>query len=648
MTQTRRNPHAGAPFDEDDFAIAAKLEQASIPALLCSLVHMTGDPSWLRGELRPRVLTPIDVQAGMSAEALAEVRRRALPAIAKYRDGGCVPRMPSREVVHEMMEFLACQPVLDDHAPMMIEELQLDGADARAIPWRDEIPAEVRADSHVVVIGCGESGIVAGIRLAQAGLPFTIVEKIDGPGGVWRHNRYPGARVDVGSHHYSYSFEPSETWSEYYCRQPELQQYFERVVEKYGLASHCRFDTEVTAATWDDASGRWRIEVRGADGASDTIEARFVVSAVGALSLPKLPRFPGMESFTGPAFHSACWPRDLDISAQRFALVGAGATGFQIAPTIADEVAHLSIFQRTTQWMIPNPLYHTKVPPGDSWAMRHLPFYGRWYRFMMMYPGIALSTTPYKRNPNYHDPDGRAINEGNAELRVQLTGWITMHLAGRPDLTEKSIPHYPPMGKRILQDNGSWLRCLLKPNVELIHTGIERIAPNGLVTADGVLHEADVICYSTGFRANEYLAPIEFTGRGGASLRGQWGDAPSAYLGITVPNFPNLFLLYGPGTNLAHGASLILHSECQVRYAMSAIHEVLTSGGRSIEVRRDVHDEYMKRYRVEIDQLIWAHEAIEHSHYKNPEGKIFTLSPWPIETYWAWTRAVDPGDYRVA
>ncbi len=173
MAQTRRNPHAGAPFDEGDSSIAAKLEEASVPALLCSLVHMTGDPSWLRGELRPHLLTPMDVQSGMSAEALAEVHRRALPAIAKYRDGGCVPRMPSREVVREMMEFLACQPVPDDHAPMMIEELQLDGADARAIPWRDEVPAEVRADSHVVVIGCGESGIVAGIRLAQAGFRST-------------------------------------------------------------------------------------------------------------------------------------------------------------------------------------------------------------------------------------------------------------------------------------------------------------------------------------------------------------------------------------------------------------------------------------------------------------------------------------------
>jgi 4-hydroxyacetophenone monooxygenase len=647
-TTTGRNPHAGAPFTDSDAAIAARLEDVSVPSLLCSLVHMTGDPAWIRSELRPRVLSPIDLQCGMSASEVAEARRRALPAIAAYRDAGCRPQLPSREIVREMMAFMAGHAVPETSAPMMIEELQLDGADARAVTWRDEIPSDVRARSPVVVIGCGESGIVAGIRLKEAGLPFTILEKIDGPGGTWRHNRYPGARVDVGSHHYSYSFEPSETWSEYYCRQPELQRYFETVVAKYGLAEHCRFDTEVTAATWDEATARWRVEVRKADGARETLDARFVICAVGALSLPRWPKFPGMESFAGPSFHSAEWPRDFECSNQRFALIGAGATGFQIAPTIAPEVKQLKVYQRTAQWMLPNPIYHTPVPPGDHWAMRHLPFYGRWYRFHMMYPGIEMGTKPYRRDPNYHDPEGRAISAGNALRREQLTRWIERHLQGRPDLIEKSIPYYPPTGKRILQDDGSWLRCLLRPNVELVNTKIERIEPRGVVTSDGVLREADVICYATGFRANEFLAPIDWRGRGGVSLRAQWGDEPSAYLGITVPSFPNLFLVYGPGTNLAHGASLFLHSECQVRYAMSGIHEVLARGSRAIEVRQDAHDAYMKRYRVEIDQLIWAHEVIEHSHYKNPKGVIFSLSPWPIEVYWDWTRAVDLGDYQLS
>jgi 4-hydroxyacetophenone monooxygenase len=616
--------------------------------LLCSLVHMTGDPSWIRGELRPRRCTAVEFQGGMSQEMQDEARRRALPAIAAHRDAGCKPHPLPRELLHEMMEFVACGPVESRRATMMLHDLSFDGRDCDEVTWGGEIPDSVKAESHVVVIGCGESGLLAGIRLEQAGLPFTIVEKASGPGGTWRHNVYPGARVDVGSHHYCYSFEPADHWSEYFCRQPELVAYLTRILDKRGLRPHCRFDTEVTAAVWDDVDAQWHVHVRTADGRDEVIDARFVISAVGALSLPRFPDIPGRDTFHGPSFHSSQWPADLDIRGTRFALLGAGATGFQIAPTIADDVARLTIFQRTAQWMFPNPAYHAPVPPGDRWAMRHLPFYGRWFRFAMIWPGIGMGVEPFRRDPSYDDSDGRAVNENNARRRVEMTRWITSQLDGRPDLVEKSVPPYPPTAKRILQDNGSWLTCLKKPNVELVRTAIDRIVPDGIVNVDGTRYDVEVICYATGFRHVEYLAPIEFTGRGGVSLREQWGHEPTAYLGITVPNFPNLFCLYGPGTNLAHGASIIFHSECQMNYTMSAIHEVLVSGARAAEVRKDVHDEYAERYRREIDQLIWAHPSVEHSHYKNREGKIFTLSPWPIETYWAWTRAIDPSDYVLS
>ena len=640
-----RNPHAGAPFIDDAATIRAHLDEVSVPALLCSLVHMTGDPSWIRGVERPRMLTTMEFQSAMPAEEQAAVCDRAVGAIVDYRDRGCEPLVPSEELVREMMDFLAARPMIEGAVPLMMEELQLDGADSRSVRWRDTVPEARRAESTVVVIGCGESGIVAGIRLNEAGLPFTIVERASAPGGTWQANRYPGARVDVGSHHYSYSFEASATWSEYFCRQPELQRYFEHVVDKYGLRPHCRFDTEVVRATWDDDAQVWRVVVRDAVGHEDTIDARFVISAVGALSLPRLAHFEGMESFAGPSFHSARWPADLDVTGKRFALIGAGATGFQIAPTIADVVDRLAIFQRTPQWILPNPSYHLAVPPGDKWAMRHLPFYGRWFRFLMMYPGISISTDPFRCDPDFDDLSGRGVNATNAKRRDQLTAWMASIFGDRTDLLEKSVPAYPPAGKRILQDNGSWLRSLMKPNVDFVNTPIARIEPDAVVTTDGERYETDVICYATGFQANDYLAPMQFTGRGGATLREQWGDEPRGYLGITVPNFPNLFLLYGPGTNLAHGASIILHSECQVQYAMEAIRTTLQADARSIEVRNEVLDEYMTRYRAEIDQLIWSHPTIEHTHYKNRHGKIFTLSPWPIEVYWEWTHTVDSADY---
>jgi 4-hydroxyacetophenone monooxygenase len=644
-----RNPHAGLPFDDDDATIAAALEDVSIPALMCSMVHMTGDPSWIRGEIRPLGAMLNEYQGYLPEDAKAEVRRRALPAILAYRDGGCVlPPAPQPDVVREMMEFLACGPVPEHAVPMFVEDLHLDGSDAGAITWGDQIPDDVREDAHTIVIGCGEAGLLAGIRLAQAGLPFTIIEKNAGPGGTWWENRYPGARVDVGSHFYCYSFEPADHWTEYFSQHPELREYFDRVMRKRGIDRFCRFETEVTAATFDESTGRWSVEVRAADGSTETLDARFVISAVGSLNQPKLPDIPGMDDFAGPSFHSARWDPDVDYRGTRFALIGAGASGFQIAPTIADDVAHLTVFQRTAQWMFPNPNYHERVPDGERWAMRHLPFYGRWFRFLTFYPGSGINIENSRRDPNFDDSDGLAISEGNRATRAWFESWIREGVGDDAELLEKVLPDYPATAKRTLQDNGSWLACLRKPNVELVRTGIERIVADGVVTVDGRHHPADIICYATGFRHNDYLWPMTITGRGGQTLREQWGEEPTAYLGITIPNFPNLFCLYGPGTNLAHGGSLIFQSECQVNYVMEAIRTVLTSGHRVAEPRKDVHDEYAAKYQNEISQMVWAHPSVKHSHFKNRDGKVFTLSPWPIPTYWNWTKRFDPDDYVLS
>ena len=642
-----RNPHAGEPFDDDDSIIAAALDDVSIPALLCSLVHMTGDASWIRGDVRPRAAVSLDIQSGIPPDEREDVRRRALPAIAAYRDAGCVPHELSRDRLVEMMAFLGCRPVTDRVAALFFDDLQFAGGDTGTIEWGEEVPADVRAASPVVVIGCGMAGILAGVRLSQAGLPFTIIDKNSGPGGTWWENRYPGARVDVGSHQYCYSFEPADHWSEFYCQQPELRDYFESVVEKHALAPHCRFDTRVTDATWDEATSRWRVRIEGPDGAEEVLDARFVISGVGSLNLPKLPDIPGMDTFAGPSFHSARWPDDLDLTGRRVALVGAGASGFQIGPAIAEDADHLTIFQRTAQWIIPNPLYHQAVPDGDRWALRHLPFYARWYRFLMTFAGIAAGTDPYRIDPDHDDPTGHSVNAAHAQRAAALLASMTS-MVDDPDLLARVVPDYPALGKRVLQDDGTWLRTLQRPDVELVRTGIERIVPDGIVTVDGVHHPVDVICYATGFRHNDFLASLDVTGRGGVSLREQWGDEPVAYLGITVANFPNLFCVYGPGTNLAAGASLFYHSEFQVHYALDAIHQTLASGADSCEVTPAAYADYADRYQSEIAQLVWAHPSITHSHYKNPDGKIFTLSPWPLDLYWEWTRRLDRDDYVIA
>ena len=368
---------------------------------------------------------------------------------------------------------------------------------------------------------------------------------------------------------------------------------------------------------------------------------------MGSLNIPNQPQFEGMDTFAGPSFHSSRWDDTVDYRGRKVALIGCGATGFQIAPTIAPEVEQLTIFQRTAQWVFPNMNYHRPVPDGDRWAIRHLPFYGRWFRFLTFYPGAGLSVENSRVDPNYDD-GGLSISEGNRMTREWFSGWMSQWLGGDEELVAKVIPDYPATAKRTLQDNGSYLSCLTRENVELVRTDISRIVEDGVVTVDGTRYPADVICYATGFRNNDYLWPMHIVGRNGIVLREQWGEEPTAYLGISVPNFPNLFCVYGPGTNLASGASLIFQSECQLNYIMQALRALLESGAQAIEPRADVHDGYVKRYEDEIAQMVWAHASVKHSHYKNADGRVFTLSPWPIPTYWRWTKTFDAGEYVFA
>nr|WP_155910618.1 MULTISPECIES: NAD(P)/FAD-dependent oxidoreductase [unclassified Mycolicibacterium] len=615
----------------------------SIPTLMLSLVHMSGDPELIRGALRPAGLFLNEVQGYMSEDDKAAVRTLALKVIADYRDRGCPEPEPiGGELLKEMMEWLVCEPVPDEYVPMVLEEMELDGSDVRGgEAGRD---AEAAADFPVLVIGCGESGLLAGIRLKEAGIPFTIIERGAGVGGTWWHNSYPGARVDVGNHFYCYSFEPSDNWTQFFAEQPELQAYFERIMDKYAIRPHVRFETEVTGATWDEDSATWQVTVRRPDGAAETMSARAVISAVGQLNRPYLPPIAGQDDFSGPAFHSAEWNHDVDLTGKHVAMVGAGASGFQIAPTIAEKVASLNIFQRTAQWMFPNPNYHAQVGDGVKWALKHLPFYGRWYRFLLFWPGCDKGLAAARVDPDYPDQQ-RAVSEINDVTRIMFTQWITGQIGDNPDLLAKVIPDYPATGKRTLQDNGSWLQTLTRDDVELIRTPIARIESDAVVTADEVRHPADVIVYATGFHAGKVLWPMTIVGRDGRVLADQWGERPTAYLGITVPGFPNFFCMYGPGTNLASGGSLIFHSECQMRYISECLDLLLAGRGQWMEPRAQRLDDWVQRSQAEMRTMVWSQPTIAHSFYKNADGDIYTLSPWRLVDYWTWTRGADPEDY---
>ena len=607
---------------------------------MLSLVHMSGDPGLIRGELKPAGLFLNEVQGYMSEDDKAAVRKIALEVIADYRDRGCPEPEPiGAELLQEMMQWLVCEPVPAEYVPMLLEEMELDGRDVRAGRARPAQP-----DFPVVVVGCGESGLLAGIRLTQAGIPFTIVEKNAGVGGTWWQNTYPGARVDVGNHFYCYSFEPTDQWTQFFAEQPELQAYFQAVMDKHDIGGHVLWETEVTEAAWDDASATWTVRARDRQGNTTTLTARAVISAVGQLNRPHVPAIDGQADFAGPAFHSSEWDHSVDLRGKRVAMIGAGASGFQIAPTIAPQVDTLTVFQRTAQWMFPNPNYHQRVGPGVQWALRHLPFYGRWYRFLLFWPGCDKGLAAARVDPDYPDQQ-KAVSEINEITRIMFTEWITSQVDGDADLLAKVLPDYPATGKRTLQDNGSWLRALTRDNVELVRTGIDRIESDAVVTADGARYPADIIVYATGFHANKMLWPMTIVGHDGEVLGERWGERPSAYLGITVPGYPNFFCMYGPGTNLAHGGSLIFHSECQMRYITECLEMLIAGGHKSMEPTEEKAAHWHQRSQAEMRKMVWSQPSVKHSFYKNSFGEVHILSPWRLVDYWTWTRQPDPDDF---
>jgi len=334
----------------------------------------------------------------------------------------------------------------------------------------------------------------------------------------------------------------------------------------------------------------------------------------------------------------------IDLAGKRVAVVGSGASAFQFVPAVAAQVAQLYVFQRSAPWMLPNPIYHERVSPEFNWLVQHVPYYGRWFRFLILYPGTDGSLPGIRIDKSWPHQD-RSVNAINDQMREHLIAYMKHQIGDDAELLDKVTPKFPVMGKRMLQDNGSWLNALKRDNVELVSEGVTELDETGIVGRDGH-YAVDVIVYATGFYATKFLWPMHVVGRGGRALDAMWGDEPRAYLGITVPDFPNLFCLYGPATNLAHAGSIIFHSECQVRYITECIKTLIENGAKAMDCRRDVYEDYSRRLAAELDTLVWSHPACD-SWYRNSKGRVVTTSPWRLVDYWTWTRGPKLEDYRL-
>jgi cation diffusion facilitator CzcD-associated flavoprotein CzcO len=475
---------------------------------------------------------------------------------------------------------------------------------------------------RIAIIGSGFSGLCLGIQLKKRGIDsFTIFEKDSRIGGTWRDNTYPGACCDVPAVAYCFSFEQKTDWSRKWAPQSEILDYMEHCAWKYGLMPHIRFGVEIATARWDDAEGVWRLRTA----AGEAIVADVLVTGTGQLNRPYTPRIPGLDTFAGITFHSARWRHEVDLTGKTVAVVGNAASAIQFIPQIAPKVAKLYIFQRSANWMVPRG--DRPYSEAEKRRFARYPWLARLYRWSI-WLRHEINWPLFRRNPF---------------LSRQMAKLAEKHMRDTvrdPKLQEVLVPDYPIGGKRMLISD-DYYQALNRENVEVVTSAIDHVTERAVVTKDGRALPADVLILATGFESTDFLAPISIAGRGGLSLHDEWKNGARAYLGISVAGFPNLFMMYGPNTNLGHN-SIIFMIECQANYVMDCLRQM--EPGESIDIRREAMEAFDAAVQKELAGTVWA--VTGKSWYKTEDGRI--TNNWSGSTirYWWKTRHADLALYH--
>lgn len=482
-----------------------------------------------------------------------------------------------------------------------------------------------RRQSSVAIVGAGFGGIAAAVMLRRAGYDdVTVFEKADRIGGVWQANTYPGLACDVPSHLYELSFAPNPNWSRRYSPGSEIQAYMEDVARRYGVLERVRLGTEVKGAAFDEARSRWTLETTNGGHEADVL-----ITACGQLSVPRVPPISGLDDFEGPAFHTARWRDDVELSGKRVALIGTGCSSIQVGPAIQPQVAKLDVYQRTPGWTIPRMDY--AYPPFARRLFARLPLLQRVDRALLMAFMETATTGITKR---------RWI--------LRLFRWLAeRHIRSQiddPELRRKVTPADELGCKRIMVTD-DWYPTLTQPNVELITDRIEAVTATGVRTGDGVERPADVIVLGTGFDTHGFVAPMQIAGRGGRSLADAWDGVPKAYLGLTVPGFPNFFLLYGPNTNGGAG-SVIYTIEAGVQHVIAALRRLEQARAATIELRPRAAETFDRELREALAGTVWQTGCT--SWYVDEQGNNPNNWPWTQTAYRRRAARIDPAAYELA
>ncbi|MEA2420064.1 MAG: hypothetical protein QOE60_2270 [Thermoleophilaceae bacterium] len=476
----------------------------------------------------------------------------------------------------------------------------------------------------MAVVGGGFGGVGAAAMLKRAGYDdVTVFERGERVGGVWHHNTYPGAACDIPSHLYEFSFAPNPRWSRRYAPQVEIQAYLEAVARRYGVRDRIHTSTEVLSARWDESRDGWVLETTGG-----THYASVLLTACGQLSVPAVPPLPGLDSFAGPAFHTARWRHDVELAGKRVAVVGTGCSAIQVVPAIQPVVDQLDVYQRSPGWTFPKMDFPYSERAQGLFA--RFPLLQRLDRASIFYfqeLAAAGMTKHHWLLPAFRALARRRIHKAIAD----------------PELRRRVTPTDEIGCKRIMLTD-EWYPTLTKPNVELVADRIAEVTPQGIRTQDGGERPADVLVLATGFATHGFVAPMEISGAGGRRLTEAWAEVPRAYLGLSVPDFPNMFLLYGPNTNGGSG-SVVGTIEAGVNHVIAALEELDRADARRIEVTRGAADRFDEELRTALARTVW-HSGCTN-WYVDENGHDPNQWPWLWTTYKRRTGRIEPGAYEL-
>lgn len=626
----------------EDF-IRRAVAQAESNALRVALYQATNDKEVLDFKMETLVLRRGALAKQVIAdEDLPRLQEKAveflLGAAETYEE-----TVPSDAETKRLMELILGEELSEDYYRSRKPLVGFDEFPYFTAAWKAEEKPVLPPDFKIVVIGAGFSGVSTGTQLNLLGIPFEVYERRPDVGGTWAINRYPDVRVDTMSTTYQLGFVKKYPWTEHFAPAAQVRQYIEDTARDFGVFDHIRFGHDVTSLTWNEETSLWEIVVVH-EGQTTHTTANIVVAGTGLFATPKKLDVPRVDDFEGDVLHTAQWPEGYSLAGKKVAVIGNGSTGVQLLKKVAEDAGQVSVFVRTPQWITPREYYGDPVPVELQWLIQHMPYYSNWDRFA--WSGSSLLGELVRPDPEWKAKGG-LFNEASDRLRTALTDYIKEQTGFNEELYSKLIPECPPWARRMIVDN-KWYETLTKDHVDLVTDAIDHLESNAIVTRDGTRIEVDVIISASGFSVTKYMYPIVVTGKGGLTLEDKWNSdpkGPRAFMSMAVPDFPNLFIFYGP--NSQGGAIFPANMELWSTYVAGLTTQLIESGKKQLEVKEEVFEEHYEVLDGRTSKMIWMDPDSSDKNYYVSNGRVQIMAAWTPEEHWDHMTKPQLEDYNL-